>query len=101
MPYTERSKFMFMSAGIVLGHYPMIRNENVQDILQFMDTILYPDNLPDYVVYDRACQLTLSFKQGNLLSGYGDRWYWGVGAPRWRVDRFHFLGHSSEDMNCR
>lgn len=78
-----------------------MRNDSVRDILRFMDTLLYPDAPPDYVVYDGACTLTLSFKQGNLLEDYGDRWYWNPEAPSWRVDRFQFLGHSAEDDHCK
>lgn len=86
-------------AGIIIGHFPLSRPETYEDIMEFLDTKLFPagSTLPDYLFYDRACHLTRGFKEGNSIEAFAVRWT-GV---CWRVDRFHFLGHDEADQHCR
>jgi hypothetical protein len=87
----------------------MKRDEAYRDIQEYLNRVLYPrspcasdrQELPDYIIYDRACHYILSFRDGNLLGQYAQRWFWDHEGPKWRVDRFHFLSHSAEDENCR
>jgi len=79
--------------------------ENGKDVLTFLDEGLFPrhcgDKLPDLIMYDRACIVTRSFKDGNSQMQFAERWFNGERSPGWRVDRFHFFSHSALDEHCR
>ena len=86
-----------------MGYYPQIKAENFQDNLKFLDTCLYPraasESIPTFLIYDNACNLTRSFKRGNVLQHFADRW----AGQRWIVDRFHFHTHTHRngDDHCK
>lgn len=90
---------MFCSAGVIEGYYPQECPENYTSNLEFLDTKLFPLEspyaLPDFLFYDRACFLAACF--GKSLQTFSERW----AGLKWRVDRFHFLGHSAQDRHCR
>ena len=92
----------------------MFKAENVRDIYKHLDEVVCPTvrigevacehpqlSRPVYLMYDRMCQLTLSFGPGNLLAQYSGRWYNGASRTRHRVDRFHYASHSRDDQQCR
>lgn len=87
------------SAGVIEGYYPQECPENYTSNLEFLDTKLFPMDtphaLPDFLFYDRACFLAACF--GKSLQKFSHRW----SGLQWRVDRFHFLGHSASDRHCR
>lgn len=86
-------------AGVILGYYAMESPESFEPIIRHLDEHLYPRGggpLPDYFVYDRACQLRRALHLDGSLREFLQRW-WKV---RLIVDRFHFYGHSRDDAHC-
>lgn len=85
-------------AGVAVGYYAQDRPKNYTSILKSVDTHLYPKDsniaLPDVIFYDMAWFMEASF--GNRLKTFEARW----GVLKWLVDRFHFLGHSLQDLHC-
>ena len=101
---------MKLFAGVVIGLYPMKRAESQGAFLRHLDTVVYPRlphdapreyqrllGMPDASYYDKACQTTRCFQPGNSLAEFRDRWQ----QVEWRVDSFHFMGHSADDVHCR
>ena len=95
--------FAARPCGIVLGLERMIHYERPRDLLQWLDTVIFPHPplanarvAPSYVIYDRACRLIASFT--THLAHFASRWF--LPSVIWLVDRFHFWGHSRSDAVC-
>lgn len=89
---------------MILGFYALKGGEKPGEILEYLDSVLYPVGTEKlrYIFYDRACVLVKSFRPSGVLQEYVMRWSEAAAVPvRWRVDEFHFLGHSPNDQHCR
>ena len=49
--------FLLRPCGMILACLPMVNHEAATDLVEWLDQLFTIDNMPRYVIYDRACQV--------------------------------------------
>ncbi|KAJ7048313.1 hypothetical protein C8F01DRAFT_1380331 [Mycena amicta] len=84
------------SCGYPIGWGKCYDGEGLSQVLDFLNDTWtpFPNHRPNYIVYDKACELLRHIVTQNPL----DTW---LKTTSFIVDAWHYIGHRASDLLCR